>query len=134
LQGSLEKVYYAVAQGEVSGSGTIDLPIAREQASIIKRTVRDDGQRAVTHYRALKSNGKYTLLEIVLETGRTHQIRVHFAYSGHPLAGDDMYGGDTKDISSQALHCGRLSFSDPLTGEKITVCSPIREDMKKLME
>jgi len=73
------------------------------------------------------------LLEINLETGRTHQIRVHFSFIGHPLAGDDMYGGDCSIIENQALHCGSLSFYDPLSGELINVSSPIRDDMKKLL-
>ena len=93
LQNSVKKVYYAVVTGYIDGEGIIDVPIAREKDSIIKRTVRQDGQRAVTHYKAIKSGKKYSLIEIKLETGRTHQIRVHFAYIGHPLAGDDLYGG-----------------------------------------
>ncbi len=133
LQNSVKKVYYAVAEGKTEDYGTIDLPIAREKESIIKRTVRSDGQQAVTHYKAIDRNEKYTLLEINLETGRTHQIRVHFSFIGHPLAGDDMYGGDCSIIENQALHCGCLSFYDPLSGELINVSSPIRDDMKKLL-
>lgn len=134
LQNSVRKIYYAAVTGYIDGEGTIDVPIARESESIIKRIVSDNGQRAVTHYKAIKSGKKYSLLEIDLETGRTHQIRVHFSYIGHPLAGDDLYGGSTEDISCQALHCGRLYFSEPLTGEKITVTSPIRDDIHKLIQ
>lgn len=133
LQGNISKVYYAVACGRITGDGVIDAPIAREQDSIIKRIVSPSGQRAVTHYTAVCGNDKYTLLRIILETGRTHQIRVHFAHAGHPLAGDDMYGGSTDDISCQALHCGELTFTEPQSGEVITVRSDIREDMKKLV-
>lgn len=133
LQGNISKVYYAVACGRITGDGVIDAPIAREQDSIIKRIVSPSGQRAVTHYKAVCGNDKYTLLRIILETGRTHQIRVHFAHAGHPLAGDDMYGGSTEDISCQALHCGELTFTEPQSGEVITVHSDIREDMKKLV-
>lgn len=133
LQGNISKVYYAVACGRITGDGVIDAPIAREQDSIIKRIVSPDGQRAVTHYKAVCGNDKYTLLRIILETGRTHQIRVHFAHAGHPLAGDDMYGGSTEDISCQALHCGELTFNEPQSGEVITVRCDIREDMKKLI-
>lgn len=129
LQNSVKKVYYAVVTGYIDGEGTIDAPIAREKDSIIKRTVRQDGQRAVTHYKAIK----YSLIEIKLETGRTHQIRVHFAYIGHPLAGDDLYGGSTEDICCQALHCGLLCFREPLTGKEITVTSPLRDDIQKLI-
>ncbi len=133
LQSDIEKIYYAVVSGNVSGEGTIDAPIAREQESIIKRVVREDGQRAVTHYKVLSSNEKYSLLEIHLETGRTHQIRVHFAHIGHPLAGDDLYGGSRENIDCQALHCGSLTFKEPVTGEVISVKAELREDMKRLV-
>ena len=130
----MEKVYYAAVSGDVSGEGTIDAPIAREQESIIKRIVSPAGQRAVTHYRCTGRSEKYSLMEITLETGRTHQIRVHFSYIGHPLAGDDMYGGSREDIDRQALHCGKLTFKEPVTGEMITVESPMADDIKRLFE
>ncbi len=133
LQKSIEKVYYAVACGKVSGVGTIDKPIARMDNSIITRCVSDKGQRAVTHYEAVKSNELYTLLRIKLETGRTHQIRVHFSHIGHPLAGDNMYGGDMTYINRQALHCGELSFIHPITKEEVHVSSEIPEEMDKLL-
>lgn len=132
LQGACEKVYYAAVHGITEQSGTIDAPIARQQESIILRCVRSDGQRAVTHYTRINSCELYSLEEIHLETGRTHQIRVHFSYIGHPLAGDDMYGGLREHISRQALHCGELSFNEPLTGEKITVTAPLPEDILSL--
>jgi 23S rRNA pseudouridine1911/1915/1917 synthase len=132
LQGCCKKVYYAAVHGEIPESGTIDAPIARERESIILRCVRDDGQRAVTHFKRLKTNGRYSLAEIDLETGRTHQIRVHFAHIGAPLAGDDLYGGLRDDISRQALHCGKLTFSDPMTGEPITVSSELPKDITDL--
>jgi 23S rRNA pseudouridine1911/1915/1917 synthase len=132
LQGCCKKVYYAAVHGEIPESGTIDAPIARERESIILRCVRDDGQRAVTHFKRLKTNGKYSLAEIDLETGRTHQIRVHFAHIGAPLAGDDLYGGLRDDISRQALHCGKLMFSNPMSDEPITVSSELPEDIKDL--
>lgn len=134
LQKSLEKVYYAVACGVITGSGTIDKPIARKDSSIITRCVSDDGQSAVTHYEAIKSNNKYTLLKVTLETGRTHQIRVHFSYLGYPLAGDNMYGGDVSALDRQALHCGELFFIHPVTNKKIHLLSDITLDMKKLVE
>lgn len=132
LQGSCEKVYYAAVHGVTDENGTIDAPIARQTESIILRCVRSDGQRAVTHFRRQKHNDRYSLEEIHLETGRTHQIRVHFAHIGHPLAGDDMYGGLRGDIPRQALHCGELSFTEPLTDKKITVRSPLPEDISSL--
>lgn len=134
LQNGIEKTYFAVVQGNLTGEGVIDLPIARECDSIIKRVVREDGQRAVTHYKAIRGNGRFTLLEIKLETGRTHQIRVHFSHIGYPLAGDDLYGGDTLYINNQALHCGEMLIDFPGSEEKIRVCSGLREDMKKLLE
>lgn len=134
LQGCCEKVYFAAVEGITDESGTIDAPIARQQESIIMRCVRDDGQRAVTHYKRLEHNERYSLEEIHLETGRTHQIRVHFAHIGHPLAGDDMYGGSRADIPRQALHCGELTFAEPLSGEKITVRSELPSDMVALFK
>lgn len=109
-QGKIKKTYFAVAEGITEESGTINAPIARERESIILRCVREDGQKAVTHYKRLLFNEKYSLLEVNPETGRTHQIRVHFAYIGHPLAGDDMYGGKTDIINRQALHCGIMEI------------------------
>lgn len=134
LQGNCEKVYYAAVSGEIDESGTIDAPIARERESIILRCVRENGQNAVTHYKRLMKNNKYSLAEIHLETGRTHQIRVHFSHIGHSLAGDDMYGGSLDDISRQALHCGEISFNDPITNERITVKADIPDDIKQLFE
>lgn len=133
LQNSCEKTYFAAVHGITDISGTINAPIARERESIIVRCVREDGQRAVTHYRRISHNEKYSLLEIHLETGRTHQIRVHFSHIGHPLAGDDLYGGSRDDISRQALHCGIMTFKEPVTGEIITVKSGLPDDIKNLM-
>lgn len=132
IQGNCKKVYFAAVHGIIKGNGVINAPIAREKESIIVRCVRDDGQYAVTYYKNIKSNEKYTLLEINLETGRTHQIRVHFAYIGNPLAGDDLYGGTRDDISRQALHCGKISFCLPETDENITVSSELPYDINSL--
>lgn len=132
IQNHIEKTYVAVVCGKIEDSGTINLPIARELNSIIKRTVSNDGQYAVTHYKHISSDEKYSLLEISLETGRTHQIRVHFSHIGFPLAGDDMYGGNTCDISRQALHCSKLDFLDFITNNIITVSSKIPNDIEIL--
>ena len=86
----------------------------------------------MTHYSAIDGNDSFTLLEIKLETGRTHQIRVHLSYMGHPLAGDDLYGGSTAYIKNQALHCGRMLVRLP-NGENLNIISEIRKDMKKLI-
>ena len=136
LQQSLEKTYYAVVCGKLDNDGTIDAPIGRTDGSIIKREVSKSGQNAVTHYKAVKCSydEKYTLVKINLETGRTHQIRVHFSYIGFPLAGDEMYGGDCSDISRQALHCKTVEFLHPITKEIITIDSELPEDMKSLIK
>ncbi len=134
LSGAIEKTYFAVVCGKLTGSGRIDAPIGRCDGSVITREVRSDGQRAVTNYTVLDGNEKYTLVRIRLETGRTHQIRVHFAHIGHPLAGDDMYGGDISDIAHQALHCGGLELLLPVSGERLTLSAPLREDMLDLLK
>lgn len=127
------KTYYAVVDGEISHGGAIDAPIGRADGSIIKREVRADGQRAVTLYEPiLRKNGR-TLLEISLKTGRTHQIRVHFAHIGYPLCGDDMYGGDRSEIKRQALHCGKMRLTFPVTGGETEIVSPLPEDVERLL-
>ena len=129
-QEKIKKTYYAVAEGITEESGTINAPIAREKESIILRCVREDGQNAVTHYKRLLFNEKYSLLEINLETGRTHQIRVHMAYIGHSLAGDDMYGGKTDIIKRQALHCGIMKFEDKIIKSQLSsdILNILKED------
>lgn len=136
LAGNVRKTYYAIVDGDISEPGEINAPIGRVSESIILRKVKavsDGGQYAVTLYKPiLRKNGR-TLLEIELKTGRTHQIRVHFSYIGYPLCGDDMYGGDCTDISRQALHCGEVRFTSPVSGEIIELRSEIPEDMRQLM-
>lgn len=134
LQGGTHKIYYAAVEGITDEAGTIDAPIARVAESIITRCVRDDGRKAVTHYKKIGEGGGCSLLEIELETGRTHQIRVHFSHMGYPLAGDDLYGGSREKITRQALHCGKMSFRCPLTGEEITVEAPLPQDISELLQ
>ena len=111
LQRQVKKVYYAVLCGVPDmKEGTIDAPIKRQTESLITRCVSPDGQRAVTHYSIISSCEKYSYARIILETGRTHQIRVHFSWYGYPLAGDDLYGGCCDDANGQTLHCGEVSF------------------------
>lgn len=122
LQKSYDKIYYAVCCGKFERTtGTVNAPIARERESIIKRCVLKDGQPAVTHYEVMHQEKKYALVKFYLESGRTHQIRVHMAYIGHPVAGDGLYGGNREDFSHQALHCGEVSFLHPKSGKKIIV-------------
>ncbi len=145
--GRIDKVYYAVTEGkpvpekpaegidwtETDCGFRIDAPIGRAGESIIRREVRSDGQRAVTNYTIIKENEAHCLVRVVLETGRTHQIRVHFSSVGHPLAGDDFYGGSLGSCKTQALHCGEMSFLSS-DGKKIEVKCPLREDMLRLVE
>ncbi len=118
-QGSIKKTYYAVVEGIIKDSGRINLPIARESESIIKRVVRIDGKEAITEYTPIAYGENHTLVEINLLTGRTHQIRVHFSHIGHALAGDTLYGGKDDIIQGQALHCGKMEIVHPITKEKI---------------
>ena len=131
LSGSIAKVYFAITDGTPPGD-TIDAPIGRVGGSVIERCVTPDGKPAVTHFTRIAGERR-ALLRVTLETGRTHQIRVHMAYAGFPLCGDDMYGGDCSDISRQALHCGEVSFDRPFTGLRITVTSPLPADMRALL-
>jgi len=115
-------------------NGTIEAAIAREGEDSIKRIVAPDGQYALTHYKTLLRDEKTALLEVEIETGRTHQIRVHMAHKGSPLAGDVLYGGDVSEISRHALHCAEIKFLQPVTKEVIKVISPLPTDMRILLE
>ncbi|MGN0571292.1 MAG: RluA family pseudouridine synthase [Candidatus Fimenecus sp.] len=133
LAGHIEKTYYAVACGVFTGSGTIDAPIFRPDPNKTLRAVGAGGEHAVTHWEALKTDGKCTLLRIHLETGRTHQIRVHFKHLGAPLVGDDMYESPDLRLNHQALHCGECVLLHPVTGEKMVFSAPLPEDMAALL-
>lgn len=138
----IDKTYLAICEATLNRctqspfvlqrEGVINLPIAREQESIIRRVVRDDGQRAVTNYKVIAENNGMALLEISLETGRTHQIRVHFSHIGYPLVGDDLYGGSRDKISRQALHCSKIRLKR-LDNKIIEVGSPLPQDMAGLI-
>ena len=131
---TLEKEYVAIVQGQLNQSeGVIDQPLIRVPGSIISRKVHPDGQRAVTHYRVVQQFADFALVAIRLETGRTHQIRVHFAYIGHPLEGDTLYGGRTQYIGRHALHCGKLTFRCPESDAPVTLVSPLPADMALLV-
>ena len=129
-----EKVYLAVVFGRLEGEGTIDAPIRVKEGCCITREVGPGGKESVTHWQALASDGKLTLLRLRLETGRTHQIRVHMAYIGHPLVGDTMYGTDETFLPRHALHCSEMAFAHPLTGEPLHFVSPLPPDMERLLE
>ena len=134
LQKSVDKTYYAVVKGEPDEEGEINLPIAREDGTIIKRKVDEAGQEAITRYKSVMRKNGYTLLEIKLLTGRTHQIRVHFSHIGFALVGDELYGGDMSVIKRHTLHCKTLEFIHPVTKEKVVVDSEIPDDMAMLFK
>lgn len=134
LSGKIEKEYLAVPTGRYSENVTVDKPIYRPDPIKTYRTADDRGDIAVTHFFPLEWGDDYSLLLIRLETGRTHQIRVHSAYMGTPLYGDTMYGTADKDIKRQALHCKSLTFIHPVTNEKMTFEAPMPEDMERLLE
>ena len=117
----VKKVYVALCEGELSGSGTINAPIRLKEGHTIQREVGEGGINAITHYRAIKTMYGHTYVEFELETGRTHQIRVHMSSIGHSLAGDDMYGGSRVYFNRQCLHCAELEFTHPVTHEIIKV-------------
>lgn len=134
LAGKIKKDYYAVCQGILNGSGTINLPIRRLNDSIIKRGVFDDGEKAVTHWQAVKNYTNSTLLKIHLETGRTHQIRVHFSHLGYPLLGDTLYGNSCDKIDRQALHCKTIYFTHPITEKPMMIDCDFPDDIKQVMD
>lgn len=117
---------------KVLRSGTINAPIARKENSIIERCVRDDGDSSITHYEVIKSNMDTSLLKLNLETGRTHQIRVHLAYLGHPIIGDTLYGRESDLINRQALHAYRVQFIHPITKLPVEYIADIPSDMKRV--
>ncbi len=135
LAKTAQKRYLAVAEGTMPlGPGTVDAPIARRGDSIIGRCVAPDGKPSRTDYTVLAAAGGHSLVLCTPRTGRTHQIRVHFAHIGHPLAGDDLYGGHRERIGRHALHCAQLTFTPPLPpgGAPVTVRSPLPADMAAL--
>ena len=127
----LKKEYLAIVCGILeNSSGTLNFPIARKEGSIIERCVNPNGNPAITHYDVLKTFNNLSLVHIVLETGRTHQIRVHFSYINHPVLGDTLYGNPSDLIARQALHSYKISFIHPITKENITITAPLPSDMK----
>ena len=133
-QNTLTRTYLALIEGLLTPTeGTVDAPIARALPSIILRCVSPNGKPARTHYQTEWTNGRHTLLRLRIETGRTHQIRVHLAHLGHPLLGDDLYGGSTDLIPRHALHSVRLTLTHPRTGEQLSVESLLPEDMARIL-
>ncbi|KMY53232.1 pseudouridine synthase [Bacillus sp. FJAT-27231] len=132
---SISRAYEALAEGVLtSRSGVIEEPIGRKETSIIEREVRSDGQYACTHYEVIETFSDFTRVALQLKTGRTHQIRVHMAHIGHPLLGDELYGGSSRVISRQALHCGKLSLLHPITKEPLHFERSLPEDMQGIID
>ena len=134
---SINREYVAIVTGVIENdNGIIDKPIKRSTADRRKMTVDDDGKRAVTHYEVIERYDKFTFVKCRLETGRTHQIRVHMASIGHPVAGDELYGNKTKTpvkTFGQALHAQTLGLIHPRTGEYIEVSAPLPDYFKKFL-
>ncbi|MEI3393061.1 MAG: RluA family pseudouridine synthase [Clostridia bacterium] len=129
------KKYIAVVNGNLDNlEGTINAPIARKEGSIIERCVSETGDIAITHYKVLKRKTDFDIVECILETGRTHQIRVHFAYLGHSLLSDTLYGTSSSLINRQALHAYKVEFTHPLSKKKVKYIATVPEDLNKLTE
>ncbi|HJC42878.1 MAG TPA: RluA family pseudouridine synthase [Candidatus Mediterraneibacter gallistercoris] len=135
MRHEITREYLAIVRGALNPSeGTIDAPIGRTGSSLIERKIDfENGERAVTHYRVVEEQNGHSLVSLILETGRTHQIRVHMKYIGHPLVGDYLYNPDMEYIDRQALHSHRLSFTHPVTGEKMEFTAPLPTDMRKIL-
>ena len=146
-QRSVVREYQAVVQGVITAGGTVDAPIGRHARDRVRMCVRDDGKAAVTHYRVISRFRQHSHVRLRLESGRTHQIRVHMLYIRHPLVGDAVYGGrqrippqaDTRLIEllrgfpRQALHAFRLSLAHPRSGESLSWQSPLPDDIVQLL-
>ena len=133
-KGTLNREYLAIATGIIDNDGFIDAPIAREEGSAIKRRVDAGGKFAKTHYRVVKKGDNHTLLALKLETGRTHQIRVHLAHIRHPLLGDFLYGETSPLIDRVALHSALVTFLHPKTKEQMKFEASYPEDFEKALK
>lgn len=144
----VHREYEAICRGVMTAGGTVDAPIDRHPTDRVRMAVRDGGREAVTHYRVIRRFRAHTHVRVQLETGRTHQIRVHLAHAGFPIVGDKVYGGRLtlpkgasetlraalRDFPRQALHAARLQFDHPLTGRPVECVSPLPADMRGLLD
>lgn len=131
----IHREYLAIATGQVSEQGIIEAPIGRAPGSTIERQIdEDNGDYACTHYKRLAYKNGYSLVSLKLDTGRTHQIRVHMKYIGHPLPGDFLYNPDYSVINRQALHSYKLRFLHPITGEQMEFTAELPEDMRNIIK
>ncbi len=143
----IQREYLALCVGLMTGGGTVDEPIGRHRTQRTKMAVRSDGRHAVTHYRIEKRFRAHTLARVHLETGRTHQIRVHLAHVGYPIVGDPVYGGRKRlpagasaaliaaldKFKRQALHAERLELTHPKSGKRVEYTAPIPDDLAELL-
>lgn len=134
-EGGIEREYLAIVRGTVEPrENVIDAPIARKEDSVLERIVDyEKGERAVTHYKVIKEENEHSLVSLKLETGRTHQIRVHMKHIGYPLIGDFLYNPDMEYIERQALHSYRLTFRHPITHAYMELTAPLPDDMSKII-
>lgn len=132
----VHREYLAIVRGSVTPSeGTIQAPLGRKEGTIIERTVDwEHGEDAVTHYKVVKKANGHSLVSLRLETGRTHQIRIHMKYLGYPLIGDYLYNPDMEYMTRQALHSHHMEFTHPITGEHMSFTAPLPEDMARVMQ
>ena len=132
----VHREYLAIASGHViPEAGTISAPLGRKPGTIIERMVDwDNGETAITHYHVVKTTRHYSLVALKLETGRTHQIRIHMKHLGYPLIGDYLYNPDMRHIGRQALHSHKLSFCHPITGEMMSFTAPLPDDMQEALD
>lgn len=132
----VHREYLAIARGSVTPSeGTIQAPLGRKNGTIIERTVDwEHGEDAVTHYKVVKEANGHSLVSLRLETGRTHQIRIHMKYLGYPLIGDYLYNPEMEYMTRQALHSHHMEFTHPITGEHMSFTAPLPEDMARVMQ
>lgn len=131
-KGGVQREYEAIVHGVVAAQ-SITQPIGRKDTSIVEREVRADGQFARTDVTVITQGGSYSHIRLKLHTGRTHQIRVHMSYIGHPLVGDDLYGGSVVKLARQALHCVFVEFTHPISGEVQRFTSELPEDMQRIL-
>jgi 23S rRNA pseudouridine1911/1915/1917 synthase len=132
----IHREYLAIVSGHVTPEkGRIEVPLGRKEGSIIERTVDwENGEYAATRYQIVRYLKEHTLVSLELETGRTHQIRIHMKHLGYPLIGDYLYNPDMRYISRQALHAARLSFRHPMTGEPMSFTAPLPQDMQQVLD
>jgi len=143
----VHREYQAICRGVMTAGGTVDAPIDRHPTDRVRMAIREGGRESVTHYRVIKRYRSHTHVRVQLETGRTHQIRVHLAHAGYPIVGDKVYGGRLtfpkgasealrqalRDFPRQALHAARLQFDHPVTGRPLECVSPLPADMLDLL-